>query len=883
MSDGPTNAEKIRSLPFVMAFDAFNAGFCALAVLGSVFTLFLGELGMPKSQIGSIMSLVPLASMGAILLAPLSARIGIKKVFVAFWGTRNVFSALTLLTPAVAARHGLVAAGWYVGGCMACFSLCRAFGEAANTQWRHEIIPPAIRGRFAAIDNIISTLTAAAALLAAGWVLRSSGSIWRYAWVMGIGTAIGFASVIWASQMPGGGEVIKKPRGFGFHLRRFRKVLGDRNFILYMAAMSLVGFGSAPLAVFVPLFLREQAGLKPESIVVLQNAALAGTLISSYLWGWAADRFGSKPVIITGLCLLLGPPLGWLLLPPHSTWTAPLTAGVFLLGGVASVGYSLGTWRQLYVNIVPTRRKTHYMSIFCAWMGASNGLGNLLAGQSMDLAKGLSGSVGGLSLSPFSFLFLFSIVMLLLGLLIQRRVRCDGAIPASRFVGMLLQGNPLLAVESLFRYSRAGSDAQRVQLLRRLGRSRSPLSEDELEEALADPSFNVRYEAVVAIARSRPSPRLTAELIDLLVGGPPDLAIEAAWALGRIGDPAAIAPLRWVLAAGQPPLLQLRAARALSALGDAELPAELARRLAEGEPSLRRAYAALAAPPPRAQREHRLRELRRRWGGKALLAGLADPDFEVRLEAMLLARRHCHDTTLAYALVRLLEAGEPDESIEAATALGRMQAAQAAEPLLRAMEDPRPLLRARAARALAALGEARAEGELRRRLAGDEDIGIRIAYASALGELGVRSAAGDIIRLIEQVPQPGWARELNLALARLVDESGYVRLWRRMRHEPGTAAARCLHGPWRRAQQSDRQALASALGECVRRMGDDDVPAGAARLADALQALPPGDGDRCLLAVTAYCARALRRPGPAQAESLPLAVTCLQAAMRKWR
>src|SRR5664280_2549658 len=99
MSDGPTNAEKIRCLPYVMAFDAFNSTFCQLSVLGSVFILFMAELGLPKHEIGLILSLVPFASMGAIFLAPLAARVGVKRVFVASWGLRNVFAGGTIFSP----------------------------------------------------------------------------------------------------------------------------------------------------------------------------------------------------------------------------------------------------------------------------------------------------------------------------------------------------------------------------------------------------------------------------------------------------------------------------------------------------------------------------------------------------------------------------------------------------------------------------------------------------------------------------------------------------------------------------------------------------------------------------------------------------------------
>jgi len=95
----PTTAEKIRRLPYLIAFDAFNNVFCVLTVFGAVFTLFLSELGLTKERISQVLSLVPFASMGAILMAPLAARVGVKRVFVAFWGSRNIFAGASSPRP----------------------------------------------------------------------------------------------------------------------------------------------------------------------------------------------------------------------------------------------------------------------------------------------------------------------------------------------------------------------------------------------------------------------------------------------------------------------------------------------------------------------------------------------------------------------------------------------------------------------------------------------------------------------------------------------------------------------------------------------------------------------------------------------------------------
>jgi HEAT repeat protein len=126
----------------------------------------------------------------------------------------------------------------------------------------------------------------------------------------------------------------------------------------------------------------------------------------------------------------------------------------------------------------------------------------------------------------------------------------------------------------------------------RLGQAKSLLNVDELLESLHDPRFNVRFEAIAAIGRSRPDERLIRALADILHSSDPALAVMAAWALGRMGSEQ-----------GQPTLLKglesdyrsIRghSARSLATLGDQSIVEELRSRLRqEKDHGLRIAYAA---------------------------------------------------------------------------------------------------------------------------------------------------------------------------------------------------------------------------------------------------------------------------------------------------
>jgi HEAT repeat protein len=126
----------------------------------------------------------------------------------------------------------------------------------------------------------------------------------------------------------------------------------------------------------------------------------------------------------------------------------------------------------------------------------------------------------------------------------------------------------------------------------RMGSTKSPLTVEELIEALHDPRFFVRFEAIVSIARRGPDAQLTDALIETLEGNEPSLSTVAAWGLGRIGDERAVEALRRGLNSRYRSV-QAHCARSLGSLEDHAVLPELLERLAtETDVGLQMAFAA---------------------------------------------------------------------------------------------------------------------------------------------------------------------------------------------------------------------------------------------------------------------------------------------------
>ncbi len=640
MNTEPTNAEKLRGLPWDIAFSAANSVFSQFTFFGSVFILFLSELGLSKTQIGSLLSLLPFSGLIALVVAPAAARFGYKRTFLVSWGARTVATAFILLTPAVRSLFGLHVMLLYVVGIVAVFAVCRAVGMTARLPWVQEFVPDAVRGKFSALSNVFSQLTGFLTVAVAGYIVERSAGLNGFMFLFGAGVLFGLISVWAASSVPGGAPT-PGTQAERASYREELAALRDRNFVRFLVGVGFIILASGPLASFLPLFMQEEVGLSTGNVVWLQNGTLLGGLLSGYLWGWLADRYGSKPVMMSGISLQVLLPVFWLLMPRQSDWSLRFALGIALLQGLASIGWEIGSMRLRFVSVVPPEKKRDYMALYFAWIGIVGGLGQLVGGWLLDTFKVISGQFLFFALDSYTILFLVSLVLPILAGVLLRNVRADSAVTTGEFAAMFFRGNPFMAMESLIRYHRAKDERAAVSVTERLGRTQSPLTVDELLEALSDPRFYVRFEAIVSIARRAPDVRLMAALVKVLEGDEPALSTVAAWALGRIGDERAIEPLREGLGARYRSV-QAHCARSLGSLGDKEiLPVLLERLENETDAGLRVAYASA------------LGKLRAREATKHLLSSLySTQDTESRGELALAVARIVGDEHYFIQLLR---------------------------------------------------------------------------------------------------------------------------------------------------------------------------------------------------------------------------------------
>jgi hypothetical protein len=565
-----TNFEKLRKLKWQLAGNAFNTIFCATNFYGgSMFILFLNELKLDTARIGLLLSMLPFFGITSLLTAPYIARIGFKRTFVGYVFGRLIFVAMLLFAPLVLRTFGTNTAFIMVAIATGCFAFAKALGETALTPWQQELIPNMIRGKFGALTAMIQLSANAATIFVGGWIIGQIVGLAPYMILICSGLVIGLLSAWCYSFMPGGAP-IPSYHGNSAHFKEmYNAVTKDRNYGNYIIGMSLVFIGFCVATTFVALFMKNEVGLSSKIVIWLDIASFIGGIVSSYLWGWAADRYGSKPVMLMGPLTMLIFPFICFLTPRNSIYSVIPAMLVPFIIGAAGMAWNLGLGRYLYVNAMPPEKKTAYTAVYYASFNLASAIGISISGALLKLTANFRGSFLGFTIDPYTPIFLIGMAIIFAGIVIIAQLRRGTDMHTVDFMKMFVKGNPIAAFWALMHHKTAKNEQSRIYAIQRLGYSKSPLSNHELINGLNDPSFNVCLDVIVAVSQREPEPDLVKALEQIIQTERSQKSVLAAWALGKMKAQTAIPILRKALAV-QYPSLQCAAARSLAILDDTE-------------------------------------------------------------------------------------------------------------------------------------------------------------------------------------------------------------------------------------------------------------------------------------------------------------------------
>ena len=213
---------------------------------------------------------------------------------------------------------------------------------------------------------------------------------------------------------------------------------------------------------------------------------------------------------------------------------------------------------------------------------------------------------------------------------------------------------------------------------------------------------------------------------------------------------------------------------------------------------------------------------------------------------------------------------------------GRLGDRRAIEPLRKALFSDYPLLIANSARSLALLGDTGSIPHFLERFRNELDETMRTAYASALGKLRVSQVTGELFTLLRQTQSPVLRGEIGLALARIAgDERYYMRRWRTLHSDLGTATAQAMLDLQRLAKGPETEAFAALAETCAQRFAEGNLAEGTTLLEEMIADVPTGGIDGTLLQILHECGRCLGEFGHTRVEFILLTLHSLDAALRQ--
>ena len=467
----PADEQQTRAMPWFLAHVFLNAIFACWTFGGSVFLLFLDQLGMPKGQIGVLLSLFPFSGVLALWFAPVAAHLGWKRVFIAGYGVRKLVMALLLFLPWVLTAAGQKAGMVFVFAVITVFALLRAMAETAYYPWSQEFIPNRMRGKIAGVNMLLGTVSAGVALWIAGLVIGHGAGLPRFLVLIAAGCLVGLAGILMMVKVPGGSPRTE-PAAADVHGANMARALRDRNFLACLGGTGCVTIGIALFTSFLPLYLKERLEIASGTVVMLDIVVTAGGAVAGLLLGWAADRVGSRPVLMPATAVSLLVPLGWLLLPRHMPHAVAWCAALYFVSGVSSTGVGIASSRLLFNSVIPREHSTAYTAILYAWNGVTGGIAPLLAGALLAACGDWQTRVGMVVVDAHSLLFVAAALLTAAGLWLYGRVKPDDRYTTRGVLNALLasclavtlgrrrvpaSGNPLLRPPSSRALSRTSS------------------------------------------------------------------------------------------------------------------------------------------------------------------------------------------------------------------------------------------------------------------------------------------------------------------------------------------------------------------------------------------------------------------------------------------
>jgi HEAT repeat protein/Na+/melibiose symporter-like transporter len=439
--------------------------------------------------------------------------------------------------------------------------------------WIAEMVPPQSRGFYFSRRNAIMTAVGAAVGIVGAVLLdairhRSSDDRIGFASVFALGLVCAGISMWFFNRMPNLTREHPVRQNLKAGIKAIGAPFGDRAYLKVLVFLGVSTLGQSFPGNLFTAYARESLNLNFEIIQGLQVAIAVGTIVSAASWGFFADKYGNKPLLIISGFGLACHVIPWALTRPgQPVFDSALLLSTHFMMGIVWCGLNLCQFNLMLATAKPEDRANYLgaaMTVISLVGGFSPILGASLMAilrHSMPASMGHEAAVA----NAYKIVFVTTGVARFLAVFFLLRVKEEGASGVKTTLRDLGGITPkgVRAVRTLARSSDIG---ERAEAIASVAEGRVTLASDEIIRALHDPLPTVRRQAAEALARLS-DPRAVGELIHQLQEHPDLLEEEAVRALGSLGHPSAIPALLTTLASPTS-LIRRASARALTQIAE---------------------------------------------------------------------------------------------------------------------------------------------------------------------------------------------------------------------------------------------------------------------------------------------------------------------------
>lgn len=484
------------------------------------------------------------------------------------------------------------------------------------TVWITDLVPSDIRGRYFSRRNMLMGIVGMAVSIAGGVFLDHAVKTAHWPYPAAFGALFGISCFFALGSFVCGriSPDVQRPRpsseapgpSFREAFALYARPFGDRGFQGFLWFVVVITVAQNIAGQFFTVYPLAYLHLSYSILQILNAVVPIASLAALPLWGYLADKYGNRPILLLSLSIAVLPPFLWCLTVPDPfpgfytitghgklivSQSKMIIALLNIFSGVGWSGVGLAQF-NLMIGSAPRAERAVYVAAVSAAVGLSGGVSPLVGGALLQAMAGAPFPAHGLIRNNYHALFVVSALLRIVALLPLRYLREEDSRSARYVLGQLKATKPIGSLAALTRLTRASNSHSRRKAAAELGRLRTPMAVEELVRALDDVSLPVREEAASALGEIGDA-RAVGPLVTKLRDPASGIAAAAASALGLIGDKSALPALAAAAQREGPQPRRLAAIEALGRLPDARA-AEVLLPLIQSEDPAERMAAARA-------------------------------------------------------------------------------------------------------------------------------------------------------------------------------------------------------------------------------------------------------------------------------------------------